>query len=297
MFLGFSLLVWTFSKLSKTYEDEWRISVYYTNEESNNQDLGEMTVSVRASGFQFLKNKLFPIEIQVDNLWLAQIGGQPSERILANLTQKATQILPESVVLLQAKEVALKPIEKSLKSKSVPIVISNTDLVQKGYRFTHPPVFFPDSVRVYGNEEQLDKIKNIEIEKLEISKFFQHNNTEVKLSKKQLPPGVVLNTEQTQLTAEVQKLITVQKKIKVQVTHPPSDKKWVLLTDSVEVSWVTDLATQLKYNKSEWVAEVDFNQMKNHKLEVSLKNIPENFYNVKIHPEKIDYLLFEQNLP
>lgn len=293
MFLGFSLLVWTVSKLSNTYEDEWKFAVYYLSKEAEKQYLGDIQAIVRAKGFRFLKNKIFSQDIQLNNLWLAQVNGQLQEEQLTAYTQKITEVLPEDVRLVKVNHINLQPIEQNIDSKSVPVVLPTLITSQPGYVFSRKPVLVPDTITVFGEKDQLREIHQIALDKLDLAAFNKFNTVEVTLPKNLLPAGVVVNTQKIWVSAQVQKLVLERKKVKIQVENPPENQHWILLTDSVEVSIVSDLETLLKYKNTKWTAVVDFNNIKNQKLQVNLKNLPDAFYNVQVQPDEIAFLLFD----
>lgn len=293
MFLGFSLLVWTFSKLSNTYEDDWKFAVYRLSKTKEKQYLGNIQTIVRAKGFRFLNNKFFSQNIQLDNLWLLQVNEQSSEGQSKAFAQKITDVLPEDVLLLKIKNIDLNPIEQSIESKRIPVVLPNLMRIQRGYVFSGKPVLVPDTITVFGDEEQLRKIHQIALEKVDFSAFNEFNTIEVSLSENQLLPGMVLSPQKVRLSAQVQKLVLERKKVKIEVENPPENQSWALLTDSVEVSIISDLETLIKFNNTKWSAVVDFNRIENQKLPVNLKNLSNVYYKVQVQPREVDYLLFD----
>lgn len=293
--MGFSLLVWMLAKLSKTYEDKLDVALLGKTKSKTTQQVGKAVVLVRASGFTFLKNKFYDYSYETEAAWLAASQNQDSNVLQAEFKNRLEVALPKSILLLDVEQLELTSSESAINSKKVPVILEEANSALRGYVFTQTPVFAPDSVRVYGPEEVLEQIQFLSPEKLDVLAFANRKTQNVKLKVSNLPKGIDLETDKVSITAEAKKLVLEKKKVALQVEHAPENKKWILLTDSVEIRVVSDLETLLRHKNTPWVAKVDFEAASGDQLAVKLQSVPEG--KTRVFPDKINFLIFEQKLP
>jgi hypothetical protein len=150
---------WFLTKMSKEYNHQIRFTLQYhlpSNLAFDSNPTTEIDAEIRAKGWSLLTLALGDTD---DTLHLEESGifdRQISTRLL--ISENVNQSIGDGMTIMNAvpEQISLKLVERQ--SKKVPIQLDGTLSMKAQYQLKSPAWFEPDSVTIYGAQDQLEKI-------------------------------------------------------------------------------------------------------------------------------------------
>ena len=150
---------WFLTKMSKEYNHQIRFALQYhlpNNLAFESNPITAIDAEIRAKGWSLLSLVMSDTD---DTIHLEEAGifdRQISARLL--LSENINQSISDGMTIINAapEQISLKLVERQ--SKKVPIRLNGELLMKAQYQLKSPPWFDPDSVTIFGAQDQLDKI-------------------------------------------------------------------------------------------------------------------------------------------
>jgi hypothetical protein len=301
VFLIFSVLVWTFAKLTSSYQDWIRIELVLTNPPAGAKIISpeapqEVDVFVKASGFTFLKNKVFNKRLSLD---LSKYGRiQTDDKLLLqeeSIREFVAKNLSDNLTVLQLKATPINVSLTHINRLKLALVLKNISSLPKGFIFTKKPILMPDSVFVTGPSQVLDTMRFLEIN---LANWMYFAGDTIK--KVALPimknPNIRFETKDVYLSASIEPLILLSKQVKITSKSVPDLLGVKLIQDSVTVQYtvpksVAALAIDFQPDVYVDISEADVSQ---NELPLKVQAKPNWLYDFKLSIRSTPYYLFKK---
>ena len=301
LFLFLSFSFWFLSMLSKHHETTLRIPVIYANFPANkvllSPPISFVEARVKAPGFSILFYNLFnfsklSLDIEQANI-RPKTGGSEVFWLMNSKRKAVAEVISSSMELIEIDpERLIIPFSNKAKKK-VAVKLNKSISLKPEIWFANPIVLVPDSVMIYGDQQQLDAVDFVKTEELllvDVSESITHN---VQLS---IPVAVQCKTSVVEVIIEVEPFVEQLLKHKVEVKNL---KKGYVLKLFPEVVQVTIQAPKDKYS----MLQTDFLKLQvdaslileeSRTLAVEVENLPSFIQLQRVYPSSVEFLLIKE---
>ncbi len=299
IFLFFFLVAsgfWLLQTLNDDYETEFTVPVRLRGVPNNvvltTEPASEVTIKVKDKGTVLLNyligKTFFPI-----NLEFADYTGSNTVKIYTSDFQRTIlNQLTASTQLLSVKPDTLEYIYSTGIARQIPVKISGNVKANPQY-YISDTIYSPDSVLVYAPEDLLQSISVAYTEDLNLFNLTDSVTQQVQLKAvkgAKFIPDVVNVRFPVDMYAE--------KSVDVPLlgVNFPRDKVLRTFPSRVQITFQVGLSNYNKISASDFVISVSYDELLRlgaEKYTVRLKAIPEGVNNIRVYPEKVDFLIEE----
>lgn len=297
-FLIASFFIWVLITFSTEYKTVISYKVDFKNIPQKNILLEttqkKIDIFVKSTGFKLLWTQIFDKNIHLDISKINQKKGTkfyifPKNQLSEIQKQLLSGIFIESILkdtmfvevgFLASKKVALKP---------------NLNIsYHVGYGLLNNVKVTPDSIEISGAENQIKDIQYLNLETLNLVNQKNDFSSEVAISNTQKNKNLKLSVSKAVISAKVDKFTEGSLQIPFKITNLSSNSKITTLSESVTVNFVVALTNFSRVTKESFIVECDYEMTKKNGLSYLIPKVvfkPEFIRNVKIIPNKIDFLI------
>ena len=301
LFLFISFSFWFLSMLSKQHETTLQVPLSYVNFPADKVLVSSLPTfleaRVKAPGFSILFYNLFnfsklSLDIQQANT-KPNKGGSEVFWFMNTKRKDLAEILSSSMELIAINPEKLSIPFSNKAKKKVAIKLNQTISLKAEIWFANPIILIPDSIMIYGDQQQLDTIDFIDTEELLLTDVSESNSNKVSLS---IPNQVQSKIKNIEVIIEVEPFVEQLIEYKVQVINM---KKGYTIKLFPEVVQVTLRAPKDKYS----MLQTDFLNLKvdaslisteNRTLVVEVGSLPSFIKLQRVYPSRLEFLLIKE---
>ncbi|PIP54385.1 MAG: hypothetical protein COX07_05635 [Bacteroidetes bacterium CG23_combo_of_CG06-09_8_20_14_all_32_9] len=301
LFVALSTFIWLLHAIDKEYVTEINYPVNYFNFPENRIETIDLpnffTLKVEASGYLLLKQKigktLYPLQIDIlkylpelllrDTIGFTIKTTTFRETIENQLSQqiRILEINPESIRFLFASKV----------SKVVLISPQLKYALKKQLVIKDEIVFYPKKVSVSGPVNILDTLSKIPT----VLKDFGVISGSVSKNLLLKPiKNLTYSPNNVDININVEEYTESSIEIPITVLNLPDSIKIQLLPEKVKIYYCTGLSTFNYINPSQFLAVINYNEIKNStatKFTVLIKEFPDHVFNLRVNPRTVDFII------
>ena len=301
LFLFISFSFWFLSMLSKHHETTLKIPVVYVNFPADKVLISSLIpfveARVKAPGFSVLFYNLFNFSILTLDIEQANIkpkkGGSEVFWLMNSKRKAVAEVISSSMELMTINPERLIISFSNKANKRVVVKLNKSISLKPEIWLAKPIVLVPDSVMIYGNQEQLDLVDFVETEELFLSDISESITHNVQLS---IPSAVQCKTSAVEVIIEVEPFVEQLFKHKLEVKNL---KKEYALKLFPEVVQVTLQAPKDKYS----MLQTDFLKLQvdaslisedSRTLAVEVEDLPPFIQLQRVYPSRVEFLLIKE---
>ena len=301
LFLFLSFSFWFLSMLSKHHETTLRIPVIYANFPADkvliSPPISFIEARIKAPGFSILFYNLFnfsKLNLDIEQANIKPKKGGSEVFWLMNSKRKAVaEVISSSMELIAINPERLIISFSNKAKKKVVVKLNQSISLKPEIWLANPITLVPDSVMIYGDQQQLNAVDFVETEELflvDVSESITHN---VQLN---IPTAVQCKTSVVEVIIEVEPFVEQLLKHKVEVKNL---KKGYALKLFPEVVQVTIQAPKDKYS----MLQTDFLKLQvdasliseeSRTLAVEVENLPSFIQLQRVYPSRVEFLLIKE---
>lgn len=295
-FLILSSVFWLLMTLNETYEKELRIPMRLTATPHNVVVTAPMAdtlrVTVRDKGYLLmgysLGQQLRPLSINFNTYANKQTGhgAVPTQ----DLQKMVKQQLASSTTITQIKADQLDFYFNYGRKKRVRVQLVGNITPARNHYLSHVEIW-PETVTVYANENQLDSIKAVQTEYLNIINFDDTVVSRVRLKAirgvKMEPAMVVLKLFPDVLTEE-------SCEVPIRTINKPDELIIRTFPQRVRVHFTIGASMYRYVKPSDFAVVVDYREIASHpsdKCNLYVTSKPQGVSNVRLEATQVDYLI------
>ena len=294
-FLALSGVFWLMMTLNETMEREFKIPVRLTGVPRNAVMTGELADTVRVTikdkGFTLVTYDFRPLTFRFSSYADEDTGMGVVP--VADVQKQVLSQMYGSSKLLQLKPGKFDFYFTYGSSKKVPVEFRGKITTHKSYYLAHTE-FYPSTVTVYANKQQLDQLQAVEIEPFNYRNLQDTIRQMVKIKKirgiKIVPPTVRISVYPDVLTEE---------SVEVPVTAINMPPGMVLRTfpSKVTVRFTVGASLFRTIKPSLFKVVVDYEELAanpSDKCTLQLRSVPRSVSKASLEMDRVDYLLEQQ---
>ncbi|GAA0756448.1 YbbR-like domain-containing protein [Psychroflexus lacisalsi] len=290
-FIGFTLLIWIFVQMSKTYDHELKLSFQLKEVpqhiviEDKSQDIA---IEVNHTGFKILFINLFNSTLTLNFDELDSIGNAYTFNLKQNKSKIAKPLRVSSGELEILQDSLYFPFFK-LTTKKLKIKPNFQVSFSKGYDSIENFSFDPSHIEVSGNDSILKDLEFISTEKKNLKDISDTLYGTVDIQK---IDSVSINylVETVKYTLPVNKFTEGNFEIPIDVENKASNEEFVIFPKTAKVNFKTSLSNYEKIDESGFKVVAKFEPDEDFMI-LELVKQPKFVKNVSLENYKVDYLI------
>ncbi len=299
LFLILSILFWSLIKLSKEYiadvEFELAFSHIPNNKLIQNEPDQKVKLTLKTIGFKLLKYEFRKRILDYTLTEIEKKGGSMYYSVTrSNINYLQAQLSAETVVLNIEPDTLFFDLGVK-RSKKVPVVSQVEFSFKTGFNFVGNYTLSPAEVSVSGPEKVIDTINEVMTSNFELKDISESFEQIVTL----ITPNetVVLSEETIIVKGEVDKITDGSYNLPFKVINLPRNVIMSTYPKQVKVIYQVALKDYNKIPENSFRVQCDYKQTQDNDLDYLIPTLidkPEIITNVKIVPNKIEFLLKKQ---
>lgn len=296
IFLLISFIFWYLQALQSTNEFKLDIPITYSklpdSIDITNELPKSLTVDIRDKGkdlFSYIKNKEdMSVYINLMNWYKDNdISNIPVKFFESNIRTKLRQTT--QIISITPNNIPIHFIKNS--RKVVPIRVDAELKFAPQYKMISEPVVSPTSVLIYAPNNLLDSITSVSTETVKEMDLNHNVRRNIRLKKIE---GVKFSKNNVDVKINVEEYTEQSFIIPIKGINFPDNMKLICFPQNVKVSFIVGISEYKNISKDDFAINIDYlDLIKSKESIVSLKldSKPEGLENVRIIPDKIDYLI------
>ncbi len=301
LFLFISFSFWFLSMLSKQHETTLNVPVKYSNFPTDKIVVGSILdniqVRVKASGFSIVSYNLFTSSKLELNLEVANTkpnnNGVEVFWIMSSNRKAIAEVLPSAMEIIAVLPVKISIPLKDKAKKKIAVELKEEISLKPELWYASPVALTPDSIIVYGEQNQLDTINTIKTTLLKIVDLTEDERVKVVLTPVE---GLEYKQDYIDVSIAVEPFVeeVITQDIKVENLKPGYSIK--LFPDQ--------LAVTLRVSKNKYsILKTDFLSVVvdastisegNNTLDPKIENLPPFIQLQRIYPSRVEFLLIKE---
>lgn len=300
-FVIISTFFWFIRSLGEEYEDVVDYPVRYSNYPEGKVLVGEvpdkLTLRIKSNGFNILKCKLnlniIPLKFDVNSYSLNSLGVDTffilSETVKEILSEELNQvqildITPDTLFFrfneLNVKKVAVKPVLNIHEKFFHVQYMQNGDIE-----------VIPDSIIISGPSTLLNSITSAYSEPVNLSNLSDTAKITCDL---QLVEGINYSQQKVDLIVPVDKFTEVEETLPVLSRNVPDSLQMIPMPGQIKIKYRVCVSNYNKISSNPLLLFIDYEDIGEgqiQRLPVFLSDTPSVIRNIKLSPEKIEFLI------
>lgn len=301
-FLLLSFLFFVITKLSKTYIETIPFYVSYKNVPDQHSIVSArdsvVQVRVKAFGFKLVSHNFFKHKLVVDfdtdksitkfgknYYWSTKKGWNMVNSQLGS-TIEILSIQPDSLIF---------PYE-IMTVKTVPVKLDSEISFASGYDIRDSLKLEPDSVKVIGPKNVIEKITSVKTEEIKLKEVNNSINQILGLTVDKSLKNVKLNRNSTTVTAIVEKFTEGTFEVPVSIINLPANLKINYFPKTIPVSYYVSLENFKKVKALDFRVICDYDEVKNidkYFFSPQLVEIPKAVKSAKLKQSKVEFIIIK----
>ena len=301
LFLFISFSFWFLSMLSKQHETTLQVPLSYVNFPADKVLVSTPVVfieaRVKAPGFSILFYNLFSsstLSLDVDQAnTKPKKGGSEVFWFMNTKRKDLAEVLSSSMQLIAINPERLSIPFSNKAKKKVAIKLSQSISLKPEIWFASSIVLSPDSVMVYGEQQQLDAVDFIETEELILVDVAENIIPIVEVI---IPDGLQCKTKNIEVTIEVEPFVEQMLKYKVEAKNLKKGYTIKLFPEVVQVTLRApkDKYSMLKTDFLNLTVDASLISSENRTLTVEVENLPSFIQMQRVYPSRLEFLLIKE---
>lgn len=300
-------MFWVMNTLSRPYSATMHVRVSFSGLPTDRLVLGAdslpMTLSVKASGYRLLLNRLNPavtdmaVDLRPGTLRKTRTGVTEQYMLISTANMaiyraalptgyELSAISPDTVVFSLAQKA----------TRMVPVrVIADLTFAQ-GHGLAGPIALSPAQIEMSGPSQILDTLAEVVMGPLVLHDLSESVQTDVPLPTSFRRSGLRSGTSTITVTLEVSKLVEGRLRIPIALTNQGRDRTVRLLPDSTEVVFQVPMARYKDIFADMFMAEArltDSIATHNTAVRLHLPKAPEWASHVRLDPEQVEFIILK----
>lgn len=296
-FLLLSFLFLVITKLSKSYTETIRFHVTYKNVPeqysiSPKRD-SIINVKVNAYGFNLLWHNFFRHALTVDFDHEVKMNGTKYIWDTSNGLSKINAQLGSSLDVLSIQPDSLVFPFEIMTVKTVPVKLVSDITYASGYDILDSLKIKPDSVKVIGPKNLVEKISKIKTQELKLKDVTDSFDTQVELELDKPSKSIKLSKTEVRVFGTVEKFTEGSFEVPVSVINLPPDIKINYFPKTVLVSYYVSLEHYKEVRALDFKVVCDYNDLKDLDRTFFVPKIvtmPELVKSARIKQNKVEFI-------
>ena len=292
LFVLVSFSFWIITKMSKTYIAENSFKIFWTDTPENyilKKDEKKLKLIISASGLDFIIYKIFMNEINI-SLNNANFDSGLGTLNIQNQIINIQNQLFKNTSLVNILNNKISFYYSELSSKLISVKPNYKIIYRPGYRNDNSFKIYPDSIKVIGPIDLLDKLKHVKTQEFSREDVFQSIDVSLKLTG---IDGLKYNTNSVQLTTSVSRYTEKKLLIPVTLINLPDSIRLKLFPRIINLKVIMSLNEFKNISLSDFEITADYSELNHNSngLSLFLNKFPSGLKEINWEPKRVNYLI------
>lgn len=299
-FLILSFVFLVIAKLSKTYTETILFHVTYKNVPDQHSITNDrdsiITVRVNAYGFNLLPHNFYRHTLTVNFNKEVQKHGNKYYWETKKAMSRINSQLGSAVEVISVQPDSLTFPYDVMTVKKVPVKLDGDITYASGYDILDSLKLEPDSVKVIGPKNIIDKITRIKTKELKLKDVNSSFSQSVDLVIDKSLENVKLNKKSIAVSGTVEKFTEGIFEVPVDIINLPNDVRINFFPKTILVSYYVSLENYKKIRALDFKVICDYAQVKDHEKSFFSPQLiakPKEVKSAKMKQNKVEFILIE----
>lgn len=300
LFFLLSFCFWGLTKLSKNYTETVSFEIVYENvpEEHhiNLDSTKKVNVTVSAYGFNLLRYALYQPRLKID---FSSDVAIVNKNYVWNAQQNAALInskFKNSVDIISIQPDTLRFPFQALTVKKVPVKLDVSIDFASGFDMLSGMEIVPDSIKIIGTKELVDKVHSVTTKKLELKNINADVNKQVGIEINDRLKQLKLSRESVTIKGQVEKFTEGTFNVPVTIINLPADISINYFPKSIPVAYNVSLSDYKSVRATDFRIECNYRDVNNTEktfLIPQLVNVPDVVKSARLKQKKVEFILMQ----
>ena len=298
LFLLIAFIILVLSKLSNTYTEDLSIAIDFTNLPNDKvliiDKQPKLDVVVSTYGFKLLTYYLFDTPIAIDLENHAHIKNSTYIWVANRALPSIEKQFGSSVKIISVQPDTLKFSFDALVIKKVPVQLNHDVTFASGYGSFDGFKIVPDSVKIFGSNDEVSKIDKIETAQFNSKDINRDIKKSIALKFPESSHTLKLEQSRVEVTSKVEKFTEGTLEIPITLKNLPSGIQINYFPKTIKVSYDVSLQDYKNIKSKDFKIECDYldvNKSNQTFFTPHLMSQPKKVKNVKLKQNKIEYII------
>ena len=291
-----SFVAWLISQLSETYTDDITFALNYVNPPDSlmlmDSSRDEVTLTVRGSGWKFLGSRFSSGTLDVD---LGRVSYNRGRYYLRerNYREQLARALPDAMIIVQMDSDSLLLNFSPLVKKKVLVVPGVKLQLAQNYLLERGLEVVPDSVTLTGPEQELDTVRSIHTEQVEMKDISESFVRSLRLERPETLVNTTFSAVEVEVRAEVFRFSEKILNIPIEVINLPQGAQVKTFPNTVEVLCKARLETLKGITPDDFRVVADLEEVAEDSpfLPLQMVQRPEGIPSIQMMQLQVEYIL------
>ncbi len=291
-----SFLAWLISQLSETYTDQITFRLNYVHVPDSlllmNASQKDVTLTVRGSGWKFLGSRFSSGTLDID---LSKVTLNKNRFFLRerDYMEQLASAIPQAMSIVRVNSDTLYFDFSRLVSKKVPVVPALELNLAQNFLLEKELEVVPDSIILTGPEQELDTLREVKTELLELNDVSESFTRTLQLVRPETLQQTRLNVGEVRLSAVVFRFSEKILDVPVDVINLPEGTQIRTFPNTVEVLCKARLEKLKEITATDFRAEANLEEVQDNSafLQVRLVHQPEGIPSIQLLQRQVEYIL------
>ncbi len=300
LFLAISTVLWLLNALNKEYTHTINYPVVFKNLpdafQADNELPDKLRLEVHGHGYDILSYKIDhskpPVIVNLEKYVPRKISDEHFFLTGSQLKPLATARIKGKLSLNSVKPDSLHLYVTKIISRKLSVKSQLSFKPARQYMITGGPFLKPDSITVSGSKREIDKLTEIPTASLDYGKIDSDINRYIPLN---IPDNIKAEPKRVKLNIFVEKYTESKLTIPVTVINLPDSLNIELIPSEINLSFQVPVSKYKHTSVSDFRIQADFKQKKDNILFPELVLLPDYIQHIRLHTEKIKFILSKNN--
>ena len=301
LFLFISLFFWFLSMLSKEHETTLLMPVKYDNYPADqvlvSTPINFVELRIKATGFSILSHRFFNSSVLTLDVIDANVkpvkNGREVFWLLNSKRKSVAEIISASMQLIVIKPQRLAISFRNKEKKKVRVKLKEAITLRSEIWYVNPITLVPDSVTIYGNTEELDKIDVINTKELLLENIYETSTKSIDLD---IPPSLYCEKSNIDVKIELEPFVEQSFKCIIGIKNMKNNFVLKLFPEYVNVTvrFPKDKYDLFRTNFLRPYVNVASISGEDKRIVVQIENLPSFIKLQRIYPSSLEFLLIKE---
>lgn len=300
-FIGFliaSFFIWLLNTFSKEYYTTLPYELHFENLPQDMileaTDSYTLNLQVKATGFKIIRSRLRNTKLGIDAAYIQSKKHDSHYVLVKQVKPEIQKQLISGMELLTVDQDSIFIGMGVLSSKKIPLEPNLDIKFHKGYELLEELHITPDSILIYGSNDELLQITSLQLTKVSLKDVKESFTKEVSIELPKEFQHLEISDTKALIKGKVDKFTEGKIRIPITITNLPQGVDLTMLTDEVEITYIVALSNFSNVVDSSFKVVCDYNLAIENKLDhlvPKLTKRPTFLKSYKMSPHKIDFLI------
>ncbi|MDO9261903.1 MAG: hypothetical protein Q7U08_08180 [Flavobacteriaceae bacterium] len=251
-------------------------------------------IKVKASGFNLIAYQILNRKIKMNASKSKLVQGTTYKIETSRLVDEMENQLLSNTEIIEIVDKTVFIDMGKMVSKKIPVILKSQISYENGYKMKGSIKLLPDSVLIFGPEDKIAKINQVETHPLIMNHVYDDFEEEINLQLTQELKAVYFDDTKITVTVSVEKFTELTFLVPFKIINNHKKLKIECFPSKVKLVFQVELSAISNINENSFEVVCDFENASKQQLNYLIPKLikkPTSVHHFHIEPTKVDYII------